>query len=47
LENQPKQLIVIYDGEEDKIDLPVHGEVIFTIVENKVKFIEVRNKKKV
>jgi hypothetical protein len=47
LENQPKQLIVTYDGKEDIIVLPAHGEVIFTIAENKVKFIETRDRKKI
>lgn len=47
MENQPKQLIVTYDGKEERIELPAHGEVIFTIAENKVKFIETRDRKKI
>jgi hypothetical protein len=46
LENQPK-LIVTYEGKTETINLPAHGEVIFTIAENKVKFIETRDRKKI
>lgn len=47
MENQPNKLIVSFEGKEQTISLPAHGEVIFTIAENKVKFIETRDRKKV
>lgn len=55
MENRPYQLNVCVtdeitvskNGTDRKTELPAFGEIILTIAEGRVKFVEIRNKEKV